>query len=168
MGRIDKIELDEQTQEVFVKDDFGIYVLYDCCLQDMKSLEDHLNRIASYYLMNSEVLQDPHDDKPMPSKDRMQILDDLLCNEAAFQFKKVRLVQVYMEAYEHISDPLEQQRLMQIVTDIMARRPRLNLQACYFLDSYAAELALLDKEHELISMLVDTQISLEKTESKSL
>jgi hypothetical protein len=57
---------------------------------------------------------------------------------------------------------------MQIVTDIMARRPRLNLQACYFLDSYAAELALLDKEHELISMLVDTQISLEKTESKSL
>jgi len=32
MGRIDKIELDESTQEVFVKDDFGIYVLYDCCL----------------------------------------------------------------------------------------------------------------------------------------
>lgn len=73
-----------------------------------------------------------------------------------------------MEAYEHITDPLEQQRLMQIVTDIMARRPRLNLQASYFVDSYAAELALLDKEHELISMLVDTQISLEKTESKSL
>ena len=57
---------------------------------------------------------------------------------------------------------------MQIVTDIMARRPRFNLQASYFLDSYSAELALLDKEHELISMLVDTQISLEKTESKSL
>lgn len=168
MGRIDKIELDETLQEVYVKDDFGIYVLYDCCLQDMRVLEDNLCRIASYYLMNSEVLQDPHDDKPMPSKDRMEILDDILRNEAAFQFKKVRLVQVYMEAYEHITDPLEQQRLMQIITDIMARRPRLNLQASYFVDSYAAELALLDKEHELISMLVDTQISLEKTESKSL
>lgn len=73
-----------------------------------------------------------------------------------------------MEAYEHITDPLEQQRLMQIVTDLMARRPRLNLQASYFQDSYAAEIALLDKEHELVKMLLDTQITLEKVENKSL
>ena len=45
-----------------------------------------------------------------------------------------------MEAYEHITDPLEQQRLMQIITDLMARRPRLNLQATYFIDSYTAEI----------------------------
>jgi len=45
---------------------------------------------------------------------------------------------------------------MQIITDIMARRPRFNLQASYFVDSYKAELDLLDKEHELISMLLDT------------
>lgn len=32
MGRIDLIELSEQTKEVFVKDDFGIYILYDCAL----------------------------------------------------------------------------------------------------------------------------------------
>ena len=32
MGRIDRIELDEVNQEVFVKDDFGIYVMYDCSL----------------------------------------------------------------------------------------------------------------------------------------
>lgn len=40
MGRIDSIEIDEVTEEVYVKDDFGIYILHDCVLQDMKSLED--------------------------------------------------------------------------------------------------------------------------------
>jgi hypothetical protein len=56
MGRIDKIELNEATEEVYVKDDFGIYILHDSCLQDMKCLEDHLAKIGSYYLMNSEVM----------------------------------------------------------------------------------------------------------------
>lgn len=48
-----------------------------------------------------------------------------------------------MECYEHVTDPLEQQKLMQTITDIMARRPRLNLQANYFTDAYEAEIALL-------------------------
>jgi len=50
-----------------------------------------------------------------------------------------------MECYEHITDPLEQQKLMQVITDIMARRPRLNLNANYFLDAYDAEIQCLDK-----------------------
>lgn len=37
-----------------------------------------------------------------------------------------------MEVYEHICDPVEQQRICQIVTDTMARRPRLNLDNLYF------------------------------------
>jgi len=49
-----------------------------------------------------------------------------------------------MECYEHITDPLEQQKLMQIITNIMSRRPRLNLTANYFKDSYKAESACLD------------------------
>jgi hypothetical protein len=32
MGRIDHIEINEKSEEVFVKDDFGIYVMYDCVL----------------------------------------------------------------------------------------------------------------------------------------
>jgi hypothetical protein len=35
MGRIDHIELNEITHEVYVKDDFGVYIMYDCVLQDM-------------------------------------------------------------------------------------------------------------------------------------
>lgn len=74
----------------------------------------------------------------------------------------------YMECYEHIVDPLEQQRLMQIITDIMARRPRLNLNACYFKDAYAAEISCLEKQLELVQLLVDYQVSIEKSENRRL
>jgi hypothetical protein len=32
MGRIDTIELNETLEEVYCKDDFGIYILHDCVL----------------------------------------------------------------------------------------------------------------------------------------
>lgn len=32
MGRVDHIDIDYKSKEVFVKDDFGIYILYDCVL----------------------------------------------------------------------------------------------------------------------------------------
>ena len=35
LNRIDHIEIDEAHQEVFVKDDFGIYIMYECSLTDM-------------------------------------------------------------------------------------------------------------------------------------
>lgn len=73
-----------------------------------------------------------------------------------------------MECYEHVCDPLEQQKLMQVITDYMSRRPRLNLNANYFIDAYDAEILLLQKQFELVRTLVDLQISLEKTENKRL
>ena len=57
---------------------------------------------------------------------------------------------------------------MQIITNEMARRPRLDLGGSYFTDSYDAEISCLKKQFELIKMLVDQQISLEKTENKRL
>jgi len=39
MGRIDFVEIEESTQEVFIKDDLGVYIIYDCVLQDMQTLE---------------------------------------------------------------------------------------------------------------------------------
>jgi hypothetical protein len=39
MNRIDFIEIDEAKKEVFVRDDMGVYILHDCCLQDMAGLE---------------------------------------------------------------------------------------------------------------------------------
>lgn len=34
---------------------------------------------------------------------------------------------------------------MQVITDIMARRPRLDLNANYFMDAYQAEVTCLEK-----------------------
>lgn len=64
MGRIDHIELDEQLEEVYVKDDFGIYIIYDCVMQDMKCMEEEMIKICSYYINRAEVLQDVHTEKP--------------------------------------------------------------------------------------------------------
>ena len=57
---------------------------------------------------------------------------------------------------------------MQVVTDIMSRRPRLNLQANYFTDSYAAEFECLDNQLELVKLIVKTQIDIERHTNKTL
>lgn len=30
MGRVDHVEIDAKTKEVWIKDDFGIYIMYEC------------------------------------------------------------------------------------------------------------------------------------------
>jgi len=59
MGRIDFVEINEGLKEVYVKDDFGIYIIYDCVLQDTKFIEKELVKVGSYYLHKSETLLDP-------------------------------------------------------------------------------------------------------------
>jgi hypothetical protein len=56
LGRIDFIEIKEGNEEVLVKDDTGIYVLKDCVLQDMKTVEDDTLKIGSCFLTQKEVL----------------------------------------------------------------------------------------------------------------
>jgi hypothetical protein len=61
MGRVETIEINDKEKEVYVKDDFGIYIIFDCVLQDMKYLEDELIKIGSLFLKKSELLLDPTD-----------------------------------------------------------------------------------------------------------
>ena len=70
-----------------------------------------------------------------------------------------------MECFEHICDPVEQQRLTQIIVDLMARRPRLNLEDLYFKDSYKAESECMSKHMELLEIIITNQIKLEKSEN---
>ena len=71
MGRIDHVEIDDASEEVYVKDDFGIYIMHDCCLQDMKVLEEDLIKTGSYFISRQEVLQDSTTEKPFAHKDRL-------------------------------------------------------------------------------------------------
>ncbi len=88
MGRIDFVEINEAIQEVYVKDDFGIYIIYDCVLQDMKFVEQELVKVGSYYLHKSEALLDPDSQvggmRAYPYKDRLELVDDILKKEAEF------------------------------------------------------------------------------------
>lgn len=78
----------------------------------MKDLEEELLKIGSYFISKHETLINTENDKPFPVIDRLSLIEDLLEDEASFQFNKVQLIQAYMESYEHITDPLEQQRLI--------------------------------------------------------
>ena len=53
------------------------------------------------------------------------------------------MVFCYLECYEHTFDTLEQQQLIQLIIDLMAKRPRINLEANTFIDSYKVEVASL-------------------------
>lgn len=74
----------------------------------MKDLEEELLKIGSYFIGKHEYLVNTEVERAYPLVDRMTLLEDILNNELDFQFEKVQLIQCYMEAYEHISDPLEQ------------------------------------------------------------
>lgn len=54
----------------------------------------------------------------------------------------------FIECYEHTCDPLEQVRVIQIIVDLMAQRPRLNLEATYFKDSYQSEIEVLQQKQQ--------------------
>jgi len=73
-----------------------------------------------------------------------------------------------MEAYEHIVDPLEQKRFIQMIVNIMAERPRLNLDSCSFEDSYKLELHILDKKLEFLRNIVQFQISTEQKVNENI
>ena len=49
-----------------------------------------------------------------------------------------------MEAYKHIYDPLESMRVLQMIVDLIAERPRLNLEAAMYSESYDSEIQLLN------------------------
>ena len=88
MGRIDFFEVNEALKEVYVKDDFGIYIIYDCVLQDMKFIEQELIKVGSYFLHKSEALLDPEQqvqgNRSYPFKDRLELIDDILKKESEF------------------------------------------------------------------------------------
>lgn len=49
MGRIDSI-YSHSSGISLVKDDFGVHVLYDAALADMRMMETELLRICSFYI----------------------------------------------------------------------------------------------------------------------
>jgi len=70
MNRVDHVEIDIEQQEVLIKDDYNIYIMYECALSDMQVLEEEMLRIGSYYISRLEELYDNEVDQIIHTKDR--------------------------------------------------------------------------------------------------
>jgi hypothetical protein len=58
--------------------------------------------------------------------------------------------------------------MIQIIVDLMAARPRLNLQSTHFTDSYLAETALIKLQTELMRELIRMQMQNEFETNNSI
>ena len=73
----------------------------------------------------------------------------------------MRLCLQYVYSYEHTCDSLEQQRLIQIIVDLMAKRHRMNLAANHFKDSYRAEIDALETQSQIMKEFIRMQMDIE-------
>ena len=81
------------------------------------------------------------------------------------QLTKASLVESLLEAYEHTCDPLESVRLLQVIVDTMAVRPRVNLEATYFRDSYSEEIAVIRERLLLYKEVLEVQTRTERAQN---
>ena len=101
--------------------------MYEASMQDMICYEQYLLQIGTYFIKKTEGDFDLLKYE-FSFVDRMQTLDDLLNEELEYQFLKSQIIMAYLDALEHQCDPLIQQRLMQIIVDIMAWKPKIDHQ----------------------------------------
>ena len=143
----DTIHVSLETNEVYVLNEYGQRIIYAEAMSDMAELEEELVKIGSYYInryeyviQNAEIMGLTQDNTRASSLvDRPQIALDLLEKEFEFQRSKIRLIEMYMEVYEHTTDPLECLRVLQMIVDLCVQRPRLNTDASFYCESYMAE-----------------------------
>ncbi|XP_023694884.2 uncharacterized protein [Paramormyrops kingsleyae] len=151
-------------QEILhTQDHCGLYIVYDVALNDLRQLENTVLLVASHYIQNRAA----NSSAPQPCDllswaqadvDRLAVLLDLWKCEADFLRSKIRLMDCYFEAYQHVVDPEERVKLAQVITDIMHRRPQMDLDDGYFVKTYRAELACLQSHQELIKAVLNCQI----------
>lgn len=167
-GRICKREFNQDYSDVKIIDEEGISILYDSSLHDIVSLEEELIKIGTFYIRKQEYLIDVEVKEPMASIDRGAVSAELLEYEHRFQYAKIRLIEELMESYDQTVDILEQQRFVQIMVNIMAKRPRLNTDATHFIDSYKSEIEYFTNLRTFLSELTQEQIRRENTISNDI
>jgi hypothetical protein len=167
-GRVCKREFTNDFLDVKIIDEDGTSIMYDTSLHDMVSLEDELIKIGTFYIRKQEYLIDVEIKEPMSSIDRGAICAQILEFEHKFQYAKIKLIEEFMKIYEHTIDIVEQQRLVQIMVDVMAKRPRLNTDSTHFIDSYRSEIEYFDNLREFINELSREQMKREKTISNDI
>ncbi len=179
----------DEKDFVHVQDQLGFYIVYDVALTDFKKLENELLSIASYYIAKDKETHNLHSkDAARRNKsnqfnnqksassgfpkqevnlnfyshqnvDRFGVLLDLWTNEINFLEMKRNLFDIYYEVYQNTFDKNEKRNLAQILTNLMNRRVRFDLEANYFTLSYRLEVSCLYKEVKICKLILDKMVS---------
>eukprot|EP00818_Percolomonas_sp_WS_P000193 CAMPEP_0117435588 /NCGR_PEP_ID=MMETSP0759-20121206/560_1 /TAXON_ID=63605 /ORGANISM="Percolomonas cosmopolitus, Strain WS" /LENGTH=2262 /DNA_ID=CAMNT_0005227143 /DNA_START=110 /DNA_END=6898 /DNA_ORIENTATION=+ len=160
-NRDDFYEL-KNNRDVLVRDATGHYIMYKTAFQDLETREEELLKLGSHFIIKA------YDENHNVEVDRMLVVEDLYESETWFQDGKRKLIDCYMEAYEHCIDPKQQHHLAQVITDLLHSKPHIDMGAKYFSESYAAEIIGLELQHSLMRDVINAQMNSEKKYVKYL
>jgi hypothetical protein len=74
-------------------------------------------------------------------------------------FKRLKLLDVYFEVYQNTFDKSEKRNLAQILTNLMHRRVRFDLDANYFTSTYRLEVSCLYKQIKIVKTMLDKMVN---------
>eukprot|EP00929_Paragymnodinium_shiwhaense_P088482 TRINITY_DN48791_c0_g2_i1.p1 TRINITY_DN48791_c0_g2~~TRINITY_DN48791_c0_g2_i1.p1 ORF type:complete len:2761 (-),score=695.76 TRINITY_DN48791_c0_g2_i1:222-8504(-) len=150
------------ADELDVLDERGRPVMHSAALDDLAALERELLSIGSYYIHKFEA-GSVEGQQERPRVDRIGVLSDLYAAEVWFCSEKRKLLELYYEIYEHTTEPLEKWDLSQRIVDVMAVRPRLDLQDNYFSDGYAVAICLMQARSKTLGTVVQHQLAAQRS-----
>lgn len=124
-----------------------------------------LEKIGTYYINKHEVLIINTDNTPNPLIDRSQVILDIFQFEFEFLYSKVpiclkqyELISDLMTVYDNNCDVYSAKSLMQLIIDVMSKRPNLDLSYNYFSTGYILEIEVIKKKAAFIHTLIDYQV----------
>ncbi|XP_031757880.1 uncharacterized protein LOC100496491 isoform X2 [Xenopus tropicalis] len=151
---------------IHTQDQRGAFIMYDVALEDLQELQEQLLLMATCLIeqekgIKSNMMEENELDISSWAQitvDRFAILLDLWTWETAFLENKQQLIDSYFEAYQHTFDKEERFALVQVITDIMFRRPRFDIGSKYFLKAYSDECQCLRLHLQLVRNILNSQI----------
>lgn len=152
--------------EIEVVNEAGRKIVHAAAVSDLKALENEMLSTGSFFIHQFESATSSSDVE-RPVVDRIGVLLDLYNSEVWFNLEKRKLMEVYLEIYEHTADPLEKHDLAQRIVDVMVVRPRLDLNDGYFTDAYAVAISVLESRSSLLRMLVRHAVVTERAVAKA-
>nr|CAH8857122.1 unnamed protein product [Trichobilharzia regenti] len=165
-----------EEERIHVRDQIGYWIVYDCALDDFRDLERDILLIATSFIQKDRAVSSSSNVKRKPSAsssrkedfdialyahrevDRFGVLYDIWSNETAFQEAKKSLMDIYLEAYNHVISRESRRRLAQMMTDLMFKRPRIDFSENYFVKAYRYECAILRQRTEVMRSILTHQI----------
>lgn len=149
---------------IAITDGAGRRVLHEAALEDLECLELEMLTIGSYFIHKYEATSS--DQREVAAVDRAAVLYDLLFSETWFNTEKRDLLEVYLGIFEQTTDRQERHELAQRITDVIAMRPRLDLQESYFVEAYAASIMCLRSRTMLLKELFAFQVVAERNSTR--